>query len=139
MRRSFSLVPSTYGKSILILISSCWISVACASCCDRGKLWLIVILLKILLIMLFWHPFCLNPIQDGLFRGCSQMPQISLFGPLPKICHTYFTMMKLGTVIPYLTETQKYINHMTYPLNSAGISIFLKRNQKILLHQEVQV
>ena len=26
--------------------------------------------------------------------------------PLPKICHTYPTMMKLGTVIPYLKEIQ---------------------------------
>ena len=27
--------------------------------------------------------------------------------PLPKICHTYPTMMKLGTVIPYLKKIQK--------------------------------
>ena len=27
--------------------------------------------------------------------------------PLPKICHTYLTMMKLATVIPYLKEIQK--------------------------------
>ena len=27
--------------------------------------------------------------------------------PLPKICRTYLTMMKLGTVIPYLKKTQK--------------------------------
>ena len=27
--------------------------------------------------------------------------------PLPKICHTYSTMMKLGTVIPYLKKIQK--------------------------------
>ena len=26
---------------------------------------------------------------------------------LPKICHTYPTMMKLGTVIPYLRKIQK--------------------------------
>ena len=26
---------------------------------------------------------------------------------LPKICHTYPTMIKLGTVIPYLKEIQK--------------------------------
>ena len=26
--------------------------------------------------------------------------------PLPKICHTYTTMMKLGTVIPYLKKIQ---------------------------------
>ena len=27
--------------------------------------------------------------------------------PLPKICHTYPTMMKFGTVIPYLKRIQK--------------------------------
>ena len=26
---------------------------------------------------------------------------------LPKICHTYPTVMKLGTVVPYLKEIQK--------------------------------
>ena len=25
--------------------------------------------------------------------------------PMPKICHTYRTMMRLGTVIPYLIPT----------------------------------
>ena len=30
-----------------------------------------------------------------------------LFGPLPKIRHTYPTMMKLGTVIPYPRKIQK--------------------------------
>ena len=28
-------------------------------------------------------------------------------GPLPKICHTYSTMMKLGAVIPYQTRSKK--------------------------------
>ena len=27
--------------------------------------------------------------------------------PLPKICHTYPAMMKLGTVIPYLKKIEK--------------------------------
>ena len=27
--------------------------------------------------------------------------------PLPKICHTYPTMLKFGTVIPYLKKIQK--------------------------------
>ena len=43
---------------------------------------------------------------------------------LPKICHTYPTMMKLGTVIPYPKKIQKYMNHVTHPLSSADISIF---------------
>ena len=32
--------------------------------------------------------------------------------PLPKICHRYPAMMKLGTVIPYLKKVQKiYKSH----------------------------
>ena len=35
-------------------------------------------------------------------------------GPLPKICHTYPTMMKLGTVIPNPKKLQKiYESHDT--------------------------
>ena len=47
-------------------------------------------------------------------------------GPLPKKCHTYPTMMKLGTVLPYLKRSKKYIyiNHVTFPLSSADSSIF---------------
>ena len=47
-----------------------------------------------------------NSIQDGAFRGCSQMG-VDQKGPLPKICHTYPTILKLGTVIPYLKKIQK--------------------------------
>ena len=47
-----------------------------------------------------------HPIQDGFFKelltdGGGQN------GPLPKICHTNPTMMKLGTVITYLKKIQK--------------------------------
>ena len=37
----------------------------------------------------------------GVAHGCPKRPH------LPKICHTYFVMMKLGTVIPYLRKIQK--------------------------------
>ena len=53
IHRSFSLVPSKRDKFIFILISSSRISATCVCC----KLWLLVILLKILLIMLSWFPF----------------------------------------------------------------------------------
>ena len=53
---NFSL-PATYCKLILTLIPSSWISVACVCCHDRGKLWLFVILLKILLTILSWYLF----------------------------------------------------------------------------------
>ena len=36
--------------------------------------------------------------------------------PLPKISHTYSTMMKLGTVITYLKKSQKICNAHDMPL-----------------------
>ena len=35
---------------------------------------------------------------------------------LPKICHTYSTMMKLGSVIPYLKKIQKINESRDAPL-----------------------
>ena len=52
-------------------------------------------------------------------------------GPLPKICHTNPTKMKLETVIPYLKKTQKIYEPQTQHLISADISIFFIRNQQI--------
>ena len=63
-----------------------------------------------------------NPIQDGPFWGCS--PMASKKAPIPKIYHTYPTVMKLGTVIPYLKKIQKYKNDVTHSLSSTEISIF---------------
>ena len=54
-----------------------------------------------------------NPIQDGPFRNCSRIEGAAEGGggaqkdPLPKTCHTYRTMMKLDTAIPYLKKIQK--------------------------------
>ena len=44
--------------------------------------------------------------------------------PLPEICHTYPTMMKLSTVIPYLKKIQKIYESQAQPLSSADTSIF---------------
>ena len=55
----------------------------------------------------YWKNF--NPIQNGPFRGCSRIAGGAKKRPLPlpKICHTYPTVTKLGTVIPYLKNIQK--------------------------------
>ena len=48
--------------------------------------------------------------------------------PLPKISHTYPKMMKLGIVVPHLKKIQKIYkstDHLTQPLSSTDISIFL--------------
>ena len=42
-----------------------------------------------------------NPIQDALFSGLLTDGGGQKGPPLPKICLTHATMMKLGTVIPY--------------------------------------
>ena len=44
--------------------------------------------------------------------------------PLPKIFHTYSTMMKFGTVIPYIKKIQKVYESCDIPISSADISIF---------------
>ena len=43
---------------------------------------------------------------------------------------TYPTMLTLGTVIPYPKNIQKYLNHVTHHLSSAGISIFFLLHRK---------
>ena len=64
---SFSLLRSTYGKFILILVSPTWISLACVCCSDR---WLLVTLLKIFLIMLSRYPFSFNTCFILTFSLC---------------------------------------------------------------------
>ena len=45
----------------------------------------------------------INAIQDRPFWGCSRMGK----APFPKICYTYYKMMKLGRLIPYLKNIQE--------------------------------
>ena len=82
--------------------------------------------------------FCVNPIQNGPFRGCSRMMR-GQKGPLPKIFYTYPTMMKLGTVIPYLKKTQKIYESSDTSLELCWHQYFFIGSQKILLYQKVQI
>ena len=68
----------------------------------------------------------INPIQNGHFRGSSRMEGGSKNGSLSKICRTYPTMMRLGTVIPYpkrIHELRVYESRDT-PIEVFDISIF---------------
>ena len=58
----------------------------------------------------------INPIPDGPFWGCLQMGGGGPKRPIPKICNTYPTMMKLGTLIPYLEKIQKIYKSRDTPL-----------------------
>ena len=52
----------------------------------------------------------INRIHGGLFGSYSRMVEQGKPPPLKKkkkICHTYPTMMKLGTVMPYLKKIKK--------------------------------
>ena len=55
----------------------------------------------------------------------------------PKICHTYPTIMKLCTVIPYLKKIQKFMNTSQTP-SVLLTSAFFHRNSANLLYQEIQ-
>ena len=59
--------------------------------------------------------------------------------PVSKICHTYPTIMKLDTVIPYLRKIQKMYKSRDTSLEFCWHQHFFTRNQQILLHQEIQV
>ena len=58
---------------------------------------------------------------------------------LPKICHTYPAMMKLGTVIPYLRRICKIYESRDKPLEFCWHQYFSTKNQQILLYQEIQI
>ena len=52
-----------------------------------------------------------------LFRAAHGWPpKKAQKGPLPKICHTYPTMMKLGTILPYIKEIHKIYKSRDTPL-----------------------
>ena len=57
---------------------------------------------------------------------------------LPKICHTYPTMIKLGTVIPYLKKIQKIYESCDTSPEFWWHQHFFTENQQILLYQEIQ-
>ena len=58
---------------------------------------------------------------------------------LPKICHTYPTMMKLGTIIPYLKRIREIYGSRETCLEFCWHQQFFNGNQQILLYQEIHV
>ena len=59
--------------------------------------------------------------------------------PLPKICHTYPIMMKLGTVIPYPKKIHKIYESRDTPLEFWWHQHFFTGNKQILLYREIQI
>ena len=58
---------------------------------------------------------------------------------LPKICRTYPTIMKLGTLILYLQKIQKIYKSRDTSLEFCWHQQFFTENQKLLLYQEIQI
>ena len=56
-----------------------------------------------------------------------------------KICHTYPTMMKLGTDIPCPKKIQKIYESRDTPLDFCWHQHFFTGNQQIWLYQEIQI
>ena len=84
--------------------------------------------------------FSVNHIQVGSFQGCSRIGVRKCPPPpLPKICHTYPTMMKLSTVIPYLTKIQNIYKSRGTPITFCWHQYFFTKNQQLLLYQEIQI
>ena len=57
--------------------------------------------------------------------------------PLPKICHTYPTIMKIG--ILYLKNIQKIYKSVIHPLSSAGITIFPRKSATLLISRNTDL
>ena len=51
----------------------------------------------------------------GFLGVCSWMWGVQISHLVPKSCHTYSTMMKLGTVVPYLKNIQKIYESSDIP------------------------
>ena len=63
---------------------------------------------------LYFRFWCYLTLFKMSFFGAAHGWEWGQKGHLPKICHTYPTMIKLGTVIPYIKKIQKiYELHVT--------------------------
>ena len=75
--------------------------------------------------------FFFNPIQDGLFPSCSRMEGGGQKG-LPSIKSATHILKWWNLAQLYLSQkrSKRYMNHVTHPLSTAEISIFLPEINK---------
>ena len=81
----------------------------------------------------------LTLLRMGFFGTAHRWWRGGFLFPLPKIRHTYPTMMKLRTVIPYLRKIQKMNKSRDISLEYCWHQHFFTGNQQVLLHQEIQI
>ena len=83
--------------------------------------------IRISLILYRWIMFgiSLTLFRMGFFGAAHRWGRAKKTSLLPKICHTYPTMIKLGTVIPYLKKIQKSNGQKRYH-NKAQLLLLLE-------------
>ena len=86
---------------------------------------------------LIYENYTLTVLTIGFFRAAHGWGVFCAPSPLPKIRHRYPTMMKLGTVIPYLRKIQKIHKSHDTSLEFCLHQHFFTGNPQILLHQEI--
>ena len=86
-----------------------------------------------------WLPV-FNPIQDGLFRGCSRMGRGSKKAP-PSLKFITHILQWWNLAQLYLTQrrSKKYMNHVTHPLSSADISIFHRKSANFAISRNADI
>ena len=75
----------------------------------------------------------------GFFGAARGWGVGAFLAPLPKVRHTYPTMMKLGTVKTYLRKIKKIYKSRETFLEFCLHQHFFNGNQQILLHQEIHI
>ena len=126
VKRSLSLYP--LSALFLHFISSFFIIFKIEIVCHFPNTLIIIKclwFLKLLSLFRYIFPFCNFFTTIFLQKG----------PPLPKICHTYSTMMKLGTVVPTLPKEDPRNTWITGQTpDFCWHQHFFTRNQQILLY-----
>ena len=87
----------------------------------------------------------ISPIQDGLFWGCSRMGgggKKTPPPPIPKVCYSYLTMMKLGYTLNSYTLPKQVPKTIWITWHTTWVLLtltFFYRKSQILLYQERQI
>ena len=90
-----------------------------------------------ILCMLTELKILLNLLRIGIFEAAQG--GVEQKGSLPKICHTYLTVMKLGTVIPYLKKTQKIYESRDTPLDLCWNQLFYCKIANFVISENTDI
>ena len=92
--------------------------------------------------LIFWLIFNMisfvntnSPLVDTFFG----FPLATKRPLLLKICHTYPTMMKVGTFIPYLNKIQKNIDHVTNPWVLLKSAAFPQKSTNFAISRNIDI